>query len=64
MDSIDINNYYDWQLFTKRVMRLNRKQKRKIRREVELDLDFISPKSAIYRNKKKYYRKVKHKKNE
>ena len=45
-------------------MRLNKKQKRKIRREVELDLDFISPKSAIYRNKKKYYRKVKHKKNE
>jgi hypothetical protein len=45
-------------------MRLNRKQKRKIRREVELDLDFTSPKSAIYRNKKKYYRKIKHKKNE
>ena len=45
-------------------MRLNKKQKRKIRREVELDLDFISPKSAIYRNKKKYYRKVKHKKND
>ena len=45
-------------------MRLNKKQKRKIRREVELDLNFISPKSAIYRNKKKYYRKVKHKKNE
>ena len=43
-------------------MRLNKKQKRKIRREVELDLNFISPKSVIYRNKKKYYRKVKHKK--
>lgn len=43
-------------------MRLNNKQKRKIRREVELDLNFINPKSTIYRNKKKYYRKVKHKK--
>ena len=62
MDNTNINNRYGWQLFIKRVMRLNRKQKRKIRREVELDLNFISPKSAIYRNKKKYYRKVKHKK--
>ena len=62
MDSINTNNCYDRQLFIKRMMRLNRKQKRKIRREVDLDLDFISPKSAIYRNKKKYYRKIKHKK--
>lgn len=45
-------------------MRLNKKQKRKIRRQVDLDLGFISPKSAIYRSKKKYYRKVKHKNKE
>ena len=45
-------------------MRLNNKQKRKIRREVELDLSLTNPRSAIYRNKKKYYRKVKHKKYE
>ncbi len=44
--------------------RLNNKQKSKIRREVDLEMGIKPPKSAIFKNKKKYNRKKKHKKNE
>ena len=43
---------------------LTNKQKSKIRREVDLEMGVKPPKSAIFKNKKKYNRKKKHKKNE
>ena len=42
-------------------MKLTNKQKRKIRREVDLELNVNSPKSTMFVNKKKYNRKKKHK---
>ena len=42
-------------------MKLNNKQKSKIRREVDLELQVNTPKSSVFVNKKKYNRKEKHK---
>ena len=44
--------------------KLTKKQKSKIRREVDLDLSVKPPKSIIFTSKKLYNRKKKHKKNE
>ena len=41
--------------------KLNKKQKSKIRREVNLELGVIPPKTTMFKNKKKYNRKEKHK---
>ena len=41
--------------------RLTNKQKSKIRRELYLEMGVNPPKSAIFKNKKKYNRKKKHK---
>ena len=46
------------------VAKLTKKQKRCVRREVELELQVKPPSSTIHRNKKKYNRKEKHKKDE
>ena len=42
--------------------KLNKKQKRCVRRMVDLELQVKPPSSTIHRNKKKYNRKEKHKK--
>ena len=42
-------------------MKLTNKQKSKIRRNVDLELDIKPPKSAIHVSKKVYNRKHKHK---
>ena len=42
-------------------MKLNNKQKSKIRREVDLEMGVTPPKSSVFVNKKKYNRKKKHK---
>ena len=44
------------------VAKLNKKQKSKIRREVNLELGINPPKTTIIKNKKKYNRNKKHKK--
>lgn len=44
--------------------KLNKRQKRGIRRQVDLDLGITPPKSSIHKNKKKYNRNVKHKNKE
>ena len=44
--------------------KLNKKQKSKIRREVDLDLGVKPPKSIVFISKKIYNRKKKHKKDE
>ena len=43
--------------------KLNSKQKSKIRREVNLDLGVKPPRSVVFKSKKIYSRKIKHKKN-
>ena len=43
---------------------LNNKQKSKIRREVDMDLGVKAPKTIIFKSKKIYSRKLKHKKDE
>ena len=43
-------------------MKLNTKQKSKVRRRVNIDLGVKPPKSIIFTSKKIYSRKVKHKK--
>ena len=43
-------------------MQLSKEQKRKISRELDLELGIQPPKSKIYKNKKLYNRKTKHKK--
>ena len=42
-------------------MALTKKHKRGIKRKVDLDVGIVPPKSAAYKNKKKYNRKKKHK---
>ena len=44
--------------------KLTKKQKRCVRRKVDIELDISPPSSTIHRNKKKYNRKEKHKKDE
>ena len=44
--------------------KLNNKQKRKVKREVDLDLGVKAPKTIVFKSKKIYSRKIKHKKNE
>ena len=44
--------------------KLNNKQKSKIRREVDLDLGVKAPRTIVFKSKKIYSRKIKHKKNE
>ena len=43
--------------------KLSNKQKRKVRREVDLDLGVKAPRSIVFKSKKIYSRKIKHKKN-
>ena len=45
-------------------MGLTSKQKSKVRREVDLELGVKPPKSTVFKNKKKYNRKKKHKNGE
>jgi hypothetical protein len=47
-----------------KIMKLNKKQKRGIRRQVDIDLGVKSPSTSIHKNKKKYNRNVKHKSKE
>ena len=62
MDNANINNYYDRQLFIKRIiMKLNTKHKAKIRREVDLELGIKPPRRQIFISKRIYIRKKKHK---
>ena len=42
-------------------MKLTRKHKRGIKRKVDLEVGIVPPKSAVFKNKKKYNRKKKHK---
>ena len=44
--------------------KLNKKQKSKTRRQVDLDLGVKPPKSIVFTSKKVYSRKKKHKKDE
>jgi len=44
--------------------KLTNKQQRCVRRKVDIELDIQPPSSTIHRNKKKYNRKEKHKKDE
>ena len=44
--------------------KLNTKHKSKIRREVDIDLGVKAPKTIIFKSKKIYSRKLKHKKDE
>ena len=45
-------------------MKLNKKQKRGVRRQVDIDLGVNDPSHSIHKNKKKYNRNIKHKKKE
>ncbi len=42
-------------------MKITIKNKRSIKRQVSIELGVITPKTKIYKNKKKYTRKIKHK---
>jgi len=44
--------------------KLNNKQKSKIRREVDIDLGVKAPRTIVFKSKKIYSRKLKHKKDE
>ena len=45
-------------------MGLTNKQKSKVRRDVDIELGVKPPKSTVFKNKKKYNRKKKHKNGE
>ena len=42
-------------------MKVTIKNNRSIKRQVAIELGVITPKTKIYKNKKKYTRKIKHK---
>ena len=43
-------------------MKLNKKEKRKVKRELDVEEGHIPPMSYFFKNKKKYNRKTKHNK--
>ena len=45
-------------------MKLNNKHKAKIRREVDLQMGVKAPRKLVFKSKKWYTRKIKHKKDE
>ena len=45
-------------------MKITIKNKRNIKRQVSIELGVITPKTKIFKNKKKYTRKKKHKNDE
>ena len=64
VDNINNNNYYDRQLFIKRIiMKLNTKQKRSVKRRVEIEQGISSARHIVFKSKKIYTRKSKHKNN-
>ena len=62
VDNINNNNCYGRQLFIKRIiMKLNTKQKRSVKRRVEIEQGVSSPRHIVFKSKKIYTRKSKHK---
>ena len=59
VDNVNTNNYYDRQLFIRRIiMKLNTKHKAKIRREVDLELGVKAPKRQCLGVKKHILGKI------
>ena len=63
VDNTNINNNNDWRNLIKR-MKLTNKQKRSVKRRVDLDQGVRPPGTRVFVSKKIYTRKLKHKKNE
>ena len=65
MDSININHYdVLWCINKRRIMKLTNKQKRSVKRRVQLDQGVSTPGTRVFVSKKIYSRKLKHKKDE
>jgi len=56
------SSYYLNKYVKREIMKLDTKHKAKIRREVDLELGVKAPKKIIFKSKKIYTRKSKHKK--
>ena len=63
MDNTNINHYdVLWCINERRIMKLTNKQKRSVKRRVELDQGVRPPGTRVFVSKKIYTRKIKHKK--
>ena len=63
MDSININHYdVLWCINERRIMKLTNKQKRSVKRRVQLEQGVSTPGTRVFVSKKIYSRKLKHKK--
>ena len=62
MDNININHYdVLWCSNKRRIMKLTNKQKRSVKRRVQLDQGVSAPGTRVFVSKKIYTRKKKHK---
>ena len=64
MDNNHLNSNVDDSKVKRIIMKLNSKQKAKIRREVDLELGVKAPRRIVFISKRIYIRKKKHKNNE
>ena len=65
MDNTNINHYdVLWCINKRRIMKLTNKQKRSVKRRVQLEQGVSTPGTRVFVSKKIYSRKIKHKKNE
>ena len=62
MDNTNINHYdVLWCINKRRIMKLTNKQKRSVKRRVQLEQGVSTPGTRVFVSKKIYSRKVKHK---
>ena len=62
MGDSDINSDVDDKRIKRIMVKLNTKQKRSVKRQVEIEQKIDTPRHIVFKSKKIYTRKIKHKK--
>ena len=62
MGDSDINSDVDDKRIKRMMVKLNTKQKRSVKRQVEIEQKIDTPRHIVFKSKKIYTRKIKHKK--
>jgi len=62
MGDSDINSNVDDKRIKRIMVKLNTKQKRSVKRQVEIEQKIDTPRHIVFKSKKIYTRKIKHKK--
>jgi len=62
MGDSDVNSDVDDKRIKRMMVKLNTKQKRSVKRQVEIEQKIDTPRHIVFKSKKIYTRKIKHKK--